>query len=440
MTSQAITASPPNLTPCQQDAADALFRFLLSDEKEFSISGPAGVGKTFLMKYIMADILPAYQDACKLLGRQPVPYEIALTATTNKATEVLTTSTGFPATTIHSFMGLKVYDDYDTGNTKVSRGSAWVVHSRKLIFIDEASMIDSVLHKFIQEGTDKTCKIIYMGDHCQMAPVAEKLSPIYRTMGEAGAMNAQLKTQMRNANQPALMALCSALRTTVETMVFPSLTLVPGVIDHVDDAGAQDFLDKTFATENLDARVLCYTNARVNQYNDYIRNLRGLPAELTAGERVISNSAVTLGKIMIRVEEEFTVEEVSTPFTESIDDDDTEILVRAVTLINDRFQGGVKVRVPAEPDHFKNLQRHYGKYKMWKEYFHLKNGYADLRPRDAATVYKAQGSTYETVLIDLTNLGKCTDDKQIARMLYVAASRARNRIVFYGSLPKRLYT
>jgi ATP-dependent exoDNAse (exonuclease V) alpha subunit len=38
------------------------------------------------------------------------------------------------------------------------------------------------------------------------------------------------------------------------------------------------------------------------------------------------------------------------------------------------------------------------------------------------------------VLIDATNISLCHNPSQVARMLYVAASRARHRVVFYGEL------
>lgn len=132
-------------------------------------------------------------------------------------------------------------------------------------------MIDGALYDYLHRGTDGTCKIIYLGDRCQMAPVFEKISPVYRNQKHT----AELLTPVRNAGQPALMALCDQLRRNVDTLNFHSIAPVPGVIDYLDDAQARAFIDSTFATETSAARVLCYTNARVTEYNEYIRDLRG---------------------------------------------------------------------------------------------------------------------------------------------------------------------
>lgn len=52
----------------------------------------------------------------------------------------------------------------------------------------------------------------------------------------------------------------------------------------------------------------------------------------------------------------------------------------------------------------------------------------------ASTVNKSQGSTYDTVYIDLNDIGKCRDKDQVRRMLYVAVSRARHKVVFTGDI------
>ena len=73
-------------------------------------------------------------------------------------------------------------------------------------------------------------------------------------------------------------------------------------------------------------------------------------------------------------------------------------------------------------------------FGMLFTYFYLKNNFADLRIAYAGTAHKSQGSTYHTVYIDLSDLRVCRDPQELARLLYVAVSRATTRVVFYGSL------
>ena len=61
----------------------------------------------------------------------------------------------------------------------------------------------------------------------------------------------------------------------------------------------------------------------------------------------------------------------------------------------------------------------------------------DLRFPYASTIHKAQGSTFDEVLIDLGSFRVCDDPDVAARLLYVAISRAKHRVSFYGKLPKK---
>ena len=74
----------------QQEGADAFFRFLFDDNKQhLIITGPGGVGKTYLMGHLIDTIIPTYHQTCALMN-VPVKYtSVHMTATTNKAAEVL---------------------------------------------------------------------------------------------------------------------------------------------------------------------------------------------------------------------------------------------------------------------------------------------------------------------------------------------------------------
>jgi len=95
------------------------------------------------------------------------------------------------------------------------------------------------------------------------------------------------------------------------------------------------------------------------------------------------------------------------------------------------------VPVPVDREHLKQLLKYFANQQDWPTYFRLKNEYPDIRPRDACTVYKSQGSTYDTAFIDLGDIGGCNRPDIVLRMLYVAVSRARTRVVFYGDLPAK---
>ena len=427
-----VASKKPRLNQGQQEAADAFFQFLFSDEKEFGISGPGGYGKTHLMGHLIDDVMPRYFETCQLMGVKPEYDEVVMTATTNKAAEQLSQATKRSCDTIHSFLNLKVSDDFSTGKSNLVRTKQWRVHERKIVFVDECSMVDSPLYRNIHEAL-KDCKIVYVGDHCQLAPIMETLSPVYRQ----GIRFFVLTEPMRNVGQPALMALCQQLRNTVETGVFHPIQVVPGVIDLMDDDEVQLEIERQFKEQTMASKILAYTNKRVVAFNDHIRGLRQLPNHYTVGEKLISSTAAHLRGGMLNVEQEVEIMKLAenTQFVPIEDGVSLEIVPAVIqTSIGDIHS---EVPLPVDREHFSALVRHYKREKKWERYFFLKNNYPDLRPHDASTVYKAQGSTYDTVFIDLGNISTCNNVNQVARMLYVAVSRPRNRIILYGDLAEK---
>lgn len=426
----APTTTLPALNEGQQNAADEFLQFLFTDELEFDIRGPGGVGKTFLMRHLIDVVIPNYFEQCQLMNIEPRFENVEMTATTNKAAEVLSESIRRPVGTIHSFLCLKVKNDYKTGEVKLTRRNDWQPKEKTIFFIDEGSMIDSGLYYQIHAAAGPGCKIVYVGDHCQLPPVQERISPIYKN----NIRKATLTENVRAADQPALLAVCDQLRSTTQSLDFQPIQIVSGVIDYVDDDGLKAELDQRFAQQNMDDRILCYTNEKVRLFNDYIRGLRNLPAQVTQGEILVNTTAYITRDVTLPVEAE--VEVLSTGKTEEIEfADGCKLLVRNINIGRPNQRGqGMPIKVAEDPEYFHELKKYFAREKNWADYFALSERYPDLRPRDASTVYKAQGSTYDTVIIDLDDISTCNNPKQVAHMLYVALSRPRTRAVLYGEL------
>lgn len=419
----------------QQAAADGILKFLLGKGQELIISGGGGVGKTTLMDHVIRKVVSQYEDALKMLGADPTFDGIEVCATTNKASDVLTVSTGYPTKTIHSLLGLTVSTNFKTGETSLTRKRGATPVENKLIIIDECSMIDRQLYHEINALTIN-CKIIYVGDHCQLAPIKETLSPIYNQRFPFF----NLTEPMRNSGQPALMALCSQFRDIVEGKApFSPIKEVPGVIDHVSPQEMQKLMDTTFLEQNDAARILAYTNKRVLSYNDYIRQLRGLPVEYTVGEHLVINNAVTLpgGIIPVETEIEIISMERARPHHIGVAEGEDIHLESHVSVVRHKVMGDLGVNIPANYSHYRELKDYFKNQNNWRLFYRLSQTYPDLRPRDASTVHKAQGSTYDIVFVDLTDISTCTNNEQVARMLYVAVSRPRTRLVLFGELKER---
>lgn len=427
--------TPNTLTPDQQKASDAFFNFLMSDASVFVLSGGPGVGKSFLMSHICKTVMKDYEKACTLMD-MPKQYEtLSFTATTNKAAEVLEASIHIPVQTIHSFLGLKVSENHKTGKTSLTKTQSWKVRSRYVVFIDEASMIDTALREVIEESfTDS--KIIYVGDHAQMCPVGETTTPVFLDVDPDNFIF--LSQPVRNAGSPALVALCAQLRRTVETGVFYPIMEVPGSIEYLDGQQMQQELDNSFKNQEPSSRILCYTNSRVEHFNSYIREIRNLPEDFVSGDTVVAANAYANGAINISVERELQIQSIGTDIFDAgyadLFQDKVPVQYRHVT-VTDQFSTPLEIRIPVNKERWQLAIKEMARLKNWSEYFELKSLCADLRFKTACTVYKSQGSTYESVFVDLGNIGTSYDAKQVARMLLVAVSRATSKVFLFGRLP-----
>lgn len=401
--------------------------------KAMDISGGAGTGKTYFISQVADGILRHKPEDSPL-------HSVAITATTNKAAAVIAEAMPHRAQdigTIYSFMNLRLDENFKTGKTKVVPTKKWTVHSGTLIIVDECSMVNAPLYEYLMSGTDETCKILFVGDKNQLSPVTETISPIYAS----GLESAYLTKPVRNAEQPALMELCEQMKQTVITGVFTPIKEVPGVIDLVDGPKLKGVLEREYSTENPNKRIISYTNSRVVEYNSFIRDLRGYTSPYEEGEILTNNSsAELLGKERLYTDQVVRVVK--------IEDDvmDPSIIkghnIRIIHLIVEDVRTMEQYAVPAfgVPEDRQAVIKHYASNRNWERYFKIKNNYPDLRSVAASTTHKAQGSTYESVVIDLTDIGKCTNRDQTARMQYVAMSRPKSRLFIRGELPERYFS
>lgn len=426
------------LTIDQEKAVDAFFSFLLTDEQVFVLSGGAGVGKTFTMKHISTSLMATYRAACDLMGIDQLYEKSVFTATTNRAASVLEDVIQEPVQTIHRFLNLKVHENHKTGKTSLTKTPSWKKRSGLIVFIDESSMIDSDLYRIIME-TLPDCKIVFVGDHAQMAPINEELSPVYKDVDPKNFIF--MDKPIRNADTPALIDLCTQLRHTVETGEFAPIMEVPGVIDYLTDQEMQNKITEYFTEPTDSARILCYTNSRVQAYNAHIRELRHLPEYFTVGEKVIfSKNFKTKSGTIIETDRKGVVTDVSSLRTDTASQyifADNHPITYHECRIETGLTGAITVRVATDPERLNQAMKHFSKLKNWPAYFQLKDTYADIRIEDSCTVYKSQGGTFETIFMDLGNIGTSFNPKQTARMLFVGASRASKRIYLYGKLPGR---
>lgn len=118
----------------------------------FSLSGRAGTGKTYLIKYFLDKIV-----------KQPV----CVSAPTHKAVRTIERSTGRTGKTLQSLHGLRPninLDDFDLQNVRFDQLGNPTMNNYKIIVIDECSMINANLHELnVRRARDLNVKILYIG-------------------------------------------------------------------------------------------------------------------------------------------------------------------------------------------------------------------------------------------------------------------------------------
>jgi ATP-dependent exoDNAse (exonuclease V) alpha subunit len=66
--------------------------------------------------------------------------------------------------------------------------------------------------------------------------------------------------------------------------------------------------------------------------------------------------------------------------------------------------------------------------KFYREYKVINDFVATMEFDHCMTIHKSQGSEYDNVYVDSADLAKCINRSEMMKLLYVAMSRAKNKI------------
>lgn len=432
--------TPVPLTKDQEKANNAFLDFLVSDENFFVIQGAAGTGKSFLIKHLLETFYSRYKAYCLMLQKEVKEFDIKITATTNKAVSVLedflepilSTRPEIQVATIYSLLGLKVQNDYKTGKTTLTFSGS---HSKfaansgviPLVFIDEFSFASDELQEIIENTlvTGAHAKVVYVGDKYQLAPVGQTTCSVEKLQCTKTEMNEIVR------NSGHILNTGTQFRQTVETGIFNPIHFNNHDVIHCTGAEFRNLVEASFGDPNWDpskSRILAWTNERVQQYNKHIRSYLNLPEKFQAGEAVITNEYITGTRSYHKSVDSWV------RITRVMPDPVTQYGIVGYMVELDGVHVGF---LPDDHKKTKDLLKKLAKEKEWKKYFEIKETWLDLRPIYASSVHKAQGSTYETVFLDLFDIGQNWNATDVARLLYVGFTRASKKVVCYGYLPDR---
>ena len=254
------------LNPEQQSAFQKIKHFLNSRNKIFVLTGAAGTGKTTVIS--------------KIFKSQEYDHKkIVLAATTNKAVSVIeqmfnSIHENIDFHTIHKICNIKRSIDHDgqehynfDENPSCSKKNSKSIYNYDIIVIDEASMINLSMLKYINSIKHKIRgKIIMVGDKYQLPPVNETISNAFEFeyFDDSFLLNKIMRFDSNILNFSIRIRDCIDSRRPIS-------------IRNISDNTFQIFKDnilwrneylKDFSYKNT---FLAYTNKRCYDINNYIR-------------------------------------------------------------------------------------------------------------------------------------------------------------------------
>lgn len=463
------------LTKDQLNAYNNLIEFInspfsFSDYKR-ALSGPAGTGKTYLLKALIKNCGLTYSV-------------IGCSAPTHKACRVMKESIGIKGVnvnTLQSDLGFKLnfdVDKFDINNPPFDPKGRIKIDGYKVYIIDEASMINKGLCKYLEKVciTNK-CKIIYVGDKYQLAPVNEKFSAAFKNITVYS-----LKEIVRQDKDNPVRPLLEMLRHDIDNQSFTFLNYISKNkyafdIDNVQGYQVCDnieFANKLYThfndeqlTRDVDyVKVIAYTNNCVSSWNKTIRKAIISDEDvsiITKNDLIISYVTLVdkFGSTIINNSEDYIIQDVVN-YTHSrygikgfmirfIQIHGGQLTTPIFVVDHKDMASIIKyMNISQTLIHNAKVARPITRAARWREYYEFKESCLlltnildndgkimynrDLDYGFSLTAHKSQGSTYGSVFVDVNDIvynkfGKpYTDANDINRRLYVACSRCKTKL------------
>lgn len=373
------------------------------------LCGYAGTGKTYLIGKIVEHLDVRYKD-------------VLICAPTHKAAQVLKGKCHVDdeqIITIASLLNLQPdveIANFDPENPIFRRNThqpdKWLFYHA--IIIDEASMIPSALLKELEKIGKP---ILFVGDPAQLPPVKESHSPVF------DYPNIYFLTEIIRTNKSDILDLSMLLRSDNYKEVFNYKST-----QNVTVCDSRDF----------DIRVdkyLAYRNARVTEANRRIKQqFNPSDRKIDVGDEIMFYQPIYNDRdILFNNSEELIVSK-----REFIDDNYDQICFSGKighwNIVKEKaFNGYVK------------KHKQYVESKNWKAFYNMRYNYflddnlnykrvfkgmdkiitKTLDLSYAMTVHKSQGSTYQSVAIELSDLQNSEDAQAL---LYTAVTRAADTV------------
>ena len=389
----------------QADAFRKIRRWLKSDEPYFALRGPAGTGKSTLMKFVAE-----------------LDYNFHFSAPTNKAAKVLSESLGQRTKTTYSLLGARMEAVEEKKELTINRQPD--LGANPILVIDEAGMIPKVLTDLLQR---LGYRCLFVGDPAQLNPIGERISSAWKLTKDH---RVTLRKIERFDNQ--LLQLSKAIRQCLKHKRWSS----PLRSDNDGNEGVFLTSRRTFERELLslplsawdDTKLCVWRNATVDDYTTKIREALGFKAAYEIGERILLGAPLMdQGTIIAYTDEEFVIHEIHERVI-SMHGADIETLVFNV---NRDFVLNVPVDDAKFTYHKSRLaalasaESGGARKAAWARFWEFSDAFSPARYGYALTAHRLQGTTQKSVFLDQSDILANPNKPEAYRALYVGATRPR---------------
>jgi GTPase SAR1 family protein len=417
----------PELLVLKGDQPKSKDRILawLADPKAyqlFAFMGVAGSGKSTLVKNLIK-------------SKELSKYEVHLTATTNKAAATLSEITGSQVKTIHSLLGLTMDEDGEEVKLKAPDKEV-IFSSRELIVVDEGSMANTELTKYIMATR---AKVLIIGDNYQLPPVGELKSPLFKLCRDNDSY-VMMRQVLRFDSD--LINLSVDLRNciTSKNYISPIRTMGEQVtlFDSKDDFYAE-LLSDLSVNKFKQTKIIAWRNKTVDEYNYLVRNELGFSREFELGESLFSASPIydDADNLIGSVDTDLFVENIEVVQRIISMPGLAETSIESYKLtVSGGYKGAVyvardKTGFSRYSNYLANLAKNssgFGKSEAWKKFWKFKHSFVSVRYGYAMTAHRSQGSSYDSVFVDQRDILVNKDKVTAFKCLYVACTRPRRRL------------
>ncbi len=466
------------LTAGQQQALDLLAPIFRGESPgaRAALTGYAGTGKTFLSARLIGlamERIPGAEGERDPRGRWQTFPSVVVVAPTHKAARQLERAlAGYgldqvKAATMHSALGLRPLRNEGQQSFQPEPGAKCLIGEQTvLVVVDETSMVSAELAGWLLDALPQDAALVAIGDPAQLQPVGDAtLCPLFEA-----PVRAHLAEVVRHAGP--ILGLATATRKLGSGR--PKFCASHGSQSSVTAyrsfgewrKAAMQACIAANRVGNIDgARVLCWTNAAADKFNRELHQaVYGTDAPpYVAGQPVVSADVILGfdGFPIVGSTCEMRLLEV-TPGQGHVAGDELQA-VREALLGKRKTKAGVLITPwkwwdvraeiagsPGRPVSFRVLSPEAEQVQSWRKannaiaalakeasaaggkeaakpywqtFWCRKDGFGAINPVWAATIHKAQGSTFEEVFLH-PDLDRNQEAAALNQLAYVGITRA----------------